>query len=67
MGKMWKTTPNVVVRWVKNGEPSSAFSKANIVATIVYEYPLWGSPECKYMHILLTHAEHANKNENFQK
>jgi hypothetical protein len=53
--------------WVKNGEPSNAFSKANIVATIVYEYPLWGSPECKYMHILLKRAERANNNENFQK
>jgi hypothetical protein len=29
--------------------------------------PHGGSLECKYMHILLAHAERANNNENFEK
>ncbi len=43
------------------------FPKLILWPPLFNEYPTsWGSPECKYMHILLAHAEHANNNENFE-
>jgi hypothetical protein len=47
--------------------PLVHFPKLILWPPLFNEYPLWGSPECKYMHILLTRAERANNNENFQK
>ncbi len=37
--------------------PPVHFPKLILWLPLSNEYPLWGSPECKYMHILLTHAD----------
>jgi hypothetical protein len=43
------------------------FPKLILWPPLFNEYPtLWGSPECKYMHILLVRAERANNNRNKQ-
>jgi hypothetical protein len=43
------------------------FPKLILWPRLFNEYPtLWGSPECKYMHILLARAERANNNKNKQ-
>jgi len=48
--------------------PLVHFPKLILWPPLFNEYPtLWGPPKCKYMHILLTCAERASINENFQK
>ncbi len=43
------------------------FPKLILWPRLFNEYlTLWGSPECKYMHILLVRAERANNNKNKQ-
>jgi hypothetical protein len=47
--------------------PPVHFPKLILWPPLFNGYPLWGSLECKYMHILLMRAERVNNNENFQK